>query len=515
MTIVATCCLGALPTWADTLPSNARRQVREYWSTKDPFLLADLAGTDLLSFYIHDRMVAEQTPGRLSLDAFRNDLQLGSFSPTAAATSIVARPGLTDLLSAAFESGAVGRKTDDKAVTFSFNALPLYQLMSGRAPTGCGSADEICREGTGRWIRGLSSSVSVNTSNATVAVPNAATGATPTSPLFLLGGRKLSALSARYEFFVRERKAKDEAALEAAAKELSEKARAFLTGQEKFETRLGDILKEAGWKAETIRALQNATSLELMEEILLNRYRMAWDIAMVSPDLQRMAATVFPEKLKYIGIQNKLLAEKLYRKALTLDYVHQRPTDQPWLHQMRLVASTPLGRKPKDDRPLESPSAAIPTVSLTFNAGVTLYHDIAATPRLGRVRDAQASIALDWSPSGWGTVRPTYTAAYYFQYMIENGVLQFSREAVTLEGAGIELPKTAVEILGTRGPIHVVQIRVSIPIGSTGVSFPAAVSYSNRTELITGKPFWQGHIGVTYDLGRLKSLLKPGSGGQP
>ena len=509
--------LGVVPAWADSLPNNVRGQLRLYWQTKDPGDLADLAGTDLLSFYIHDRMVREQTPGRISLDAFRNDLQLGSFSPVAASTSIVARPGLTDVLSMAMESGAVGRKTDDKAITFSFNGLPLYQLMGGRLPAGCGSYDEICREGTGRWIRGLSGSVTINTSDATVAVPGDAvsTAATSSPSVFLLGGRKLSALSTRYEFFVRERKAKDEDALDAAAKELSTKAEAFLKSQEDFETRLAGILEKAGWPAETRRALQNATSLEGMEEILLNRYRIAWEIAMASPDLQRMAAAVFPEKLKYIEIQNKVLADKLYRKALTVDYMHQRPTDQPWLHQVRLIAYTPLGRKPSEERTKESRSAAIPAASITFNAGVTFYHNISAVPGLGRVRDAQASVAFDWSPAGWGAMRPTYTAAYYFQYMIENGVLQFTREAVTPDGGVIALPKPAIEILNTRGSIHIAQIRISIPLGSTGVSFPAAVSYSNRTELIAGKSFWQGHFGITYDLSRLKSLLKPGGGNSP
>jgi hypothetical protein len=40
------------------------------------------------------------------------------------------------------------------------------------------------------------------------------------------------------------------------------------------------------------------------------------------------------------------------------------------------------------------------------------------------------------------------------------------------------------------------------------VTFPAAISYSSRTELITGRPFWQGHVGVSYDFNRLKQLVR-------
>lgn len=507
--IVTLAWLGATLVQADSLPSNVRSLLRQYWQTKDRGNLSDLTQTDGVAAYIHDRLVEEQTPGRISLSAFRRDLQLGSFAPTGGSTSVVTRPGVTDLISAAIESGAVGRKTDDKAVTFSFNALPIYQIMSGKLPTGCGSQDEDCRNGPGRWIRGLSGSVSVNTSNATTPIP-AGTGSTPSPAAFLLGGQKLAALSARYELFVRERDPRAlQSAVDAAAKELSSKVATFMEQQAQFEERLGKMLSEARWTEDTQRALQNATSLEAAQDILLSRYRLAYDLVAASQDAQKIRASVFKEKLNYIGEQNKLLAEKLYRKAFTLDYVHQRPSDQPWLHQLRLVFSSPLNPKPADNRIAQARSVAIPTVSLTFNGGVTFYHTIREGAKPGKVRDAQGSMAIDWSPAAWGALRPTYTLAYYFQYMIENGVLQFNQEAVTPGGAAIPLPKPAVELLNTRGPIHVAQFRLSIPIGASGVSFPAAVSYSNRTELITGRPFWQGHIGVSYDFSHLKALLQP------
>lgn len=517
--IVTVASLSAALVQADSLPSNVRSLLRQYWQTEDPGDLSDLTQTDGVAAYIHDRLVEEQTPGRISLSAFRRDLQLGSFAPTGGSTSVVARPGVTDFISAAIESGAVGRKTDDKAVTFTFNALPIYQIMSGKLPTGCGSQDEDCREGPGRWIRGLSGSVSVNTSNATTPIPagtgsaNSGSSSIPSPAGFLLGGQKLSALSARYELFVRERDPDAlQSAVDAAAKELSSKVAIFMEQQAQFEEQFGRMLSKARWTEETQRALRNATSLEAMQDILLSRYRLAYDLVAASQDAQNMRAAVFQEKLNYIGKQNKLLAEKLYRKALTLDYVHQRPSDQPWLHQLRLVFSSPLNPKPANNRIADSRSVTIPTVNVTFNGGVTFYHTVREGAKPGKVRDAQGSVAIDWSPAGWGALRPTYTLAYYFQYMIENGVLQFNQEAVTPGGAAIPLPKPAVELLNTRGPIHVAQFRLSIPIGTSGVSFPAAVSYSNRTELITGRPFWQGHIGVSYDFSHLKALLQPAAG---
>jgi hypothetical protein len=498
------------PAWADSLPRGARDQLRLYWMTRDPGDLADATGTDHLSAYIFDRFVEEQMPGRISIAALRRDLQLGSFSPTSGSTSIIARPGLTDIISAAMESGAVARKSDANSITFNVNALPVYQLLDGRLPAGCGSLANDCRSGAGRWIRGLSGSVSLNVDGATPVVV-AGAGNVGNPLLGIAGDQQIGALSARYELLVRERDAPQlQKALDDAAGQLSSKVRAFLSSQSQFETQLEKLLVPSAWRAQTLQALQAATSLEEMGEILLVRYRLAYDIASSAADLQGVHANTIQEKLNYLAAQNKLLAEKLYRKALTIDYVNQRPTDQPRFHQIRVVASTPLGRRPDEDRIGESTAAVLPQLQLMVNGGVTFFDQVRAGADPGAVRDAQVSAAIDWSPAGWGAVRPTYTAAYYFQYMVENAIIQFDGEVITPGGAMIPLPAPASEVLDTKGAIHVAQVRASIPLGSTGVSFPIAVSFSSRTELVTGRGFWQGHAGVAYDLGLLRDLLRSG-----
>lgn len=56
--------------------------------------------------------------------------------------------------------------------------------------------------------------------------------------------------------------------------------------------------------------------------------------------------------------------------------------------------------------------------------------------------------------------------------------------------------------------IHVAQCRVSIPLGSSGVSFPAAVSDASRSELVNGRSFWQDTWGVSDDFSSLKELVR-------
>ena len=106
----------------------------------------------------------------------RGDLQLGALTGRTGSTSIVARPGISEFLSAALESGAVARKTDDTSFTLNVNALLLSQVLRGEIPRGCGSLDDACRQGTGRWLRGLSGSATFAVGNSSAVV----TGATPT-----------------------------------------------------------------------------------------------------------------------------------------------------------------------------------------------------------------------------------------------------------------------------------------------------------------------------------------------
>jgi hypothetical protein len=492
---------------AAELPESARKLLSEYVVSRSAGDLYDLTGSDLVSAYVYRRLVREQGPERVSIQPFRRDLQLGSLDGAGAGTSLVALAGLTDLLSVAIETGAAVRKGDDKAMTFSFSGLPVYQLLSGRAPAGCGSADAECESGAGRWIRGIEGSVSLNLSQPVTAVPVGAGGG------FVLGGRQVASWSVRYELLVREREEKRvKEALQKAAEALREPAAKFLKNQAVFETKLQSVLDAAGWGATTRALIQTAAarpgaSAAELEPLLLERYRLAYSLAVSTQELREATALASKAKLEYLKVQNRELAEKLYRKALTVDYSQVRPGDQPVQHQIRVVAATPLGGKPGDVG--ESKAKIAPSASLTVNAGITLFDQTGRSITGGRVRDAQACLGIDWSPTSWGVIRPTYTAAYYFQYMLENAAMQFHREAVTPGGEGASAPRTAAAVANTRGPIHVAQLRVSIPLGASGVALPAAVSYASRAELLTGRRFWQGHIGVSYDLGNLRRLRAP------
>ena len=482
---------------ADQLPRRAILHLNEYEKSKARDELLNVVGTDIFTDYLVDRALDDH-PDRVELAQLRGDLQLGALTGRTGSTSIVARPGISEFLSAALESGAVVRKTDDTSLTLNVNALLLSQVLRGEIPRGCGSLDDACRHGSGRWLRGLSGSATfaMGSSGDVVAGANSAEAAA------IIDDNQLTALSIRYELMVRERNvAKVQGALDEARKALEKEASGFLHEQGALETRIQQEM-DAGWKDETLKLLEAESSAADRKAVLLRRYqslRVTVDAATEITELRRKAFTAYRA---YVVAQNKLLAEKLYRKALTVDYLHERPSAQPALEQVRVVFSTPFGRKLEDGFEVRAPKGAF-----TMNAGVSFFNP-QVTPDDGwKIRDGQFSAALDWTPNQTGALRATFTIAYYFQYMATNGVLRFDKTTITPGGSAIPLPKGAIEILNTKGDIHVAQFRVGIP-ATQGVKFPLAVTFANRTELVkSDKGFWQGHAGVSYDLGALKQLL--------
>lgn len=493
------------PATAQEVPANARESLREFAKSKDILDLAGAIGPDIVATYILQRWDLR------TISSIRTDVELGSLA-SAGGSSLLAKTAVTDILSAAFESGAVVRKADDKAATLTFNALALKQLMAGQRPVGCGSTDRVCEEGAGRWMRGLSGSVTFGMSGPSRPVLGPLDNE---SLAFLTGGRKLQGVAARYELFVRERAtAGQRQGLAEAAKALSASAGEMLKQEGPFQDRINALIEPTSWFDITETALQQTAAdhandtvealTQRLERQLLDRLEAAYAVIQEDPEISGLVAKAAPARLSYIESMNKVLADKLYRKALTLDYAHVRPTDQPVFHQIKAVVSVPLGHK---SARIADRREVAPTGTFTLNAGVAAFKPGVDGSQAWRVRDTQASAGFDWSPASWGLRRPVYTVAYYFQYMHENGVLKFEGEAITPGGSKIPLSGPAKAVLNTKGAIHVLQLRVSVPAGN-GVRFPAAVSWANRTELVTGRAFWQGQIGVSYDFSALKGPVR-------
>lgn len=455
---------------------------------------------------------------RLRAGSGRMFRETGSPNLNGGSTSIVAKTSATEFFAMALESGAVAGRTDKSTSTFQLNALPLWQFISGpRDAFGCGGiqarrrATGVCESGPGFWLRGLTASVSLNVNSKETLAPITGTGtdATVASGFRVLTNpTKFSALALKYELFQREHdRKKQEAGLLKMREELD--ASLEKSGLLRKLASVVDLLINQEyfqrWVAESVtQAMAFRSDEGKLRSHAKNRMEVLSELVLKNTSMESLQA-LEDDYRKFVQNIAKLEAEYLFKKSLAFDFVHSRPSDQPSLDTVRLDWNTPLGKKNAENK-------TGPPASLDFNAAVTMYHE-AQTLRgkSVRLRNASASLALNYRMPSWGEAgSPVLTLAGYYQYMFENGLIQFNSNTFTPGASSIPLRGPALEVLNSKGSIGLGQLRLEIPLGKdSGLTFPIAVSYANRTELMKDptRKFWQGHIGLSYDLSKLQEAL--------
>lgn len=156
-----------------------------------------------------------------------------------------------------------------------------------------------------------------------------------------------------------------------------------------------------------------------------------------------------------------------------------------------------------------NPAAPSPNWTVSASGGADFYNtDQSATiPSASRLRDIQigGEITRVWHLSNFKDPSRlneflasigdlSLVGAYYYQDQTSPGILNGPPSSITFSG----LPTTASQVFATRGPINVGQVRLGFGTGKN-VTFPVAVSYSNRSDLIV-HPFFGVQFGISYDL---------------
>jgi hypothetical protein len=160
--------------------------------------------------------------------------------------------------------------------------------------------------------------------------------------------------------------------------------------------------------------------------------------------------------------------------------------------------------------PASNASAPSPDWTFSASGSADIYADdpsvtIASANRLRDVQiGAEVTRVWHWSAptSSAGPWKQFFSSigdlslvgAYYYQDQTSPSILNGPPSSVTFNG----LPTTASQVFATRGPINVGQVRFGFGTGKN-VTFPVAVSYSNRSDLIV-HPFLGVQFGVSYGL---------------
>jgi len=197
--------------------------------------------------------------------------------------------------------------------------------------------------------------------------------------------------------------------------------------------------------------------------------------------------------------------------VLSFEYDLNTPTSQPTNSTFKLVGSVGWP-KPATTAKVNSSSSGASTTpwTLTYNFGASIYNATPAStiPGASVLRDIQCGAELDRNinSSKWpgllGKIGDTTASlTYYLQYQSSPSILNVTPGSplpgITITG----LSPSAKQVFASKGTINVAQFKYAFGKG-TNAKFPIAVTYSNRTELIT-HPTWGVQFGVTYDLSAL------------
>ena len=499
------------PAHGQALPKEVQDYLDTLKTDKRPpsdVALETLVSNDIVLKYITQRQpLGDQTPVRNGLIKRLEDGRREETGATGA-TSVVGKPAAPSILSAALESGAVTRSTQAAVNTYRVNTLAAYRFLSGTKSPDCSALWLLCKTDDANPLRGISVSLSLDTSRKDRALPPGTTPGVPAA--FLKAASQISNVGVRYELYHRLGTAsKDfQTAWDKANEGLRDKAGVlsqtgaaafgpFVTKTEYRDTKIAAASRLGGMDTGNPQALARAWRQEM------ESFYQLWASSQLPPAQFTSFRTALND---FRTEQAKLVRNTLYRKVASVEYNYEKPADQATLSTVRLLIDTPLGAKPTDE---QTAAAAVqgkdttPVASLTFNFAATFYNEIPTGIRAGKWRDAQGSIQLERKLPELALFggKSSFTLSGYFQYMKENAILQFNSDART-PLVDIPLPKSAQELLNTKGLIGIFQAGLSVPLGQSGVSMPFAITWANRTELIKANDV-RGQFGLTFDLDKL------------
>ena len=160
---------------------------------------------------------------------------------------------------------------------------------------------------------------------------------------------------------------------------------------------------------------------------------------------------------------------------VTFEYTNYREPNAPDLSNFRFVAE----------------KGTTGGLDFTANASLTMYNQRPVGPNVQRIRDFDFSANLDKKLDDVMGLGPaTLTFAGKYQRLIS--------DAVAFDGT--VLPNT-------RGDIAAGQVKLTIPIGTSGIKMPFSITFANRTELIRERET-RGNFGFTFDLDTLFARFK-------
>ena len=415
----------------------------------------------------------------VDVEASRTDKQLGADSRAAGTTSLGVKGGIPQVISWAVENGGGVSSIDGTTLTFRLNPVGFIEGLSSRGYIT--SFQKTEDDALIKFFRRTSLGFSFDTTRDT------------DPPTFTGSKRQLSAISARYQL-VNQRDPRAERYRKQWDDFFNNEGIQFTTDQTnqlmklQMSTEGGEFINEQvqAWLQQTNDALRqtqiNATELnktqaiEEMQKIIVQRLAQL-PVQVLQSDTQLTGALsgFVAAYLPYLAKKKEIMDEIAKGTLMTFEYTNYRDPNAPDLSNFRFVAE----------------KGTIGGVDFTANASLTFFNKRPIGPNVQRLRDFDFSANLDKRLDDVMGLGPaTLTFAGKYQRLTSN--------AVAFDGT--VLPNT-------KGDIAAGQVKLTIPIGQSGIKMPFSITFANRTELVRERET-RGNFGFTFDLDTLFARLK-------
>jgi hypothetical protein len=471
----------------------------------------------------------------------RIDSQNGASSGGSGTTSVVERSGISDVLGAALEAGAVTQSVSGSSLTLQGNALSLKRFLTPNDSVFkyCSYDKPDCNGEFEQILNRFSGSASLSLSNqSTQTVAGTVTGASGTSGAsgsnmqsasvllqdsashlsgFTIRFQAINSLDLRSKAYLDawQKAIKDPSITNLAETARGKFAQAFQSFYNPDELKKPSDYKWLGDAMESLRKLAIAGSDDAK---MISEVTQAWD-ALISqwPQGNNYAASLqdFLQAVNaYMAARDLAInnVRQTLASGLTFEYAYSRPDNQPRVSTARVIytlhpgtistdmstSTTQPGAKPAAAAVPQSKTgttagAAKPKTTndtaITFNFAADFYDN--PPPGTGTLRDLQGALQLDHH---FGNT--IATLAGYYQYQNAPAALMIGAGNLA-PGTNIMLNGTAATLLAPKGNIVVAQAMVTFPLKS-GTKLPLGVTWSNRTDLIKGNEL-RGHVGFNFD----------------
>ncbi|HTS60791.1 MAG TPA: hypothetical protein VMH28_02145 [Candidatus Acidoferrales bacterium] len=452
----------------------------------------------------------------------RVDQQVGANPSSGGGSNTVAKAGLTSLMSVAVEAGALTETVDQNVTTIHANGDGLFRFLTNQEVIPiCPGNDPSCQPS---WAKNLdlSASFDVSGSGTQTLTGQTANSNTPVDLTATVTKNRFSSATAQYAVLnQRDLRSKPyhDSFIKWFKQNITQLRAVSLPLMKSFDALMNPVQTGTSpfyptWRPAAAKAVSaalepaaRATDPQSVEKAIAQQLDLLIaKMRETDPQFDAKLQALFQAYTRYFAAQDQLGRNMITPPQLLIQGTYSEPALQPKLINARFSYAWSPGT-PKDsaqcaaDLSLSQNQSCSNPGTLTINAGADIYQTPQPTgvgANTARFRDAQVALQFD-RPLGSATSPAQLSIGAYYQYQRYPSIFMVPPGSTTVPNTSIPLPPNGATVLtNSKGSLFLAQAMLTIQIPTAGIKVPIGISWSNRTDLVTGNEV-RAHIGITFN----------------